>query len=272
MSSKADSEFIGFPPPLLGETPLRMPIVGRGADWVCLNKPAGPGVRAYPWDAGVPDLDDALNRQLQAEKPELMRLGAELFGSVYYMDPLVSGLALFGTSREGLAALRNRFGSSEMSFRFLFVAPAFGGELEEGFQADAPLLPHYNKPKMIPSTAKGKKSATRFHRLAVSPSGWNLWEALTTYPRPHQVRAHFALSGVGILGDALYGGPEVPTLKELMPKKRGPGVQNPVFDGVALHLSGLEFSTDEGVQKLQAALPRSFEVMLKRMQLPELPV
>jgi len=111
-----------------------MPVVGQGADWICLDKPAGVGMRAYPWDPGVADMDAALNAQLQAEKPELLRLDAEVFGSAYYLDPVISGLALFAKNRDGLDVLRNRFGSSEMEFRFLFVAPAFTGELKRAFR------------------------------------------------------------------------------------------------------------------------------------------
>lgn len=272
MSDSAPVEFIGFPPPLLGESPLRLPILDRGDGWIALNKPAGVAVREYPWDLGIPDLDAALNRQLSEGKPELLRLRAEIFGSVYYMDPVMSGLALFATNREALEFFRNQFGSMHMQFRFLLVTPEVGGDLSDGFETEAPLLPHYDKPKMIPSTAKGKRARTRFVRLQ-NASGWSLWEAYTNYPRPHQIRAHFALSEHGILGDSLYGGVAAPTLKDLMPKKRGPGMANPVFGGVALHLESVTIQLPLDTQgqmeprQLRAPLVREFAVMLKRMGL-----
>ena len=37
-------------------------------------------------------MDAALNTQLQEGKPELLRRGASLFGSVYYLDPAITGL------------------------------------------------------------------------------------------------------------------------------------------------------------------------------------
>ena len=100
---------------------MRLPVLAETADWLALEKPAGVGLRAYPWDSEL-DLDAALNMQLQAGKPELVRRGATLFGSIYYLDPAISGVAVFAKNRDALADLRNRFGSGECTFRFQFVA------------------------------------------------------------------------------------------------------------------------------------------------------
>ena len=105
--------------------------------------------------------------------------------------------------------------------------PGFSGEL----RADAPLLPHNVKPKMIPSTAKGKKAFTSFRRIAESPKGWALWEATVDFFRPHQIRAHAAVLGLPILGDDLYGGPGAPTQRDLLPKKQRARLHLPVFHG-----------------------------------------
>ncbi|WP_169305344.1 pseudouridine synthase [Coraliomargarita akajimensis] len=256
---------IGFPPPLLGDAPQRFAVLGHGAGWLALQKPAGVGVRAHPWDVGVPNLDQALNLQLEAAKPELAAYDAELLGSIYYLEPEVSGVALFATNREALEALRNAFGSGEFRFVFRFVAQLQPG-LEEGqlLESDAPLLPHDWKLKMIPSTAKGKKAQTRVRCLSVSSSGWALCEALTCYPRMHQVRAHAAVLGLPVLGDSLYGGPDAPLLRDLMPKKRGPGMAASVFDGLALHLAEVSIPR---IGSVVAGLPRPFEVLLKRLGL-----
>ena len=111
---------IGFPPPLLGEKPLRLPVIAETATWLALEKPPGVGTRAYPWDT-EPDMDAALNTQLQAGKPELLRREATLFGSVYYLDPAITGVAVFAKHREALADLRNHFGSGDCRFRFKFI-------------------------------------------------------------------------------------------------------------------------------------------------------
>ncbi|MDQ8194829.1 hypothetical protein QEH59_10360 [Coraliomargarita sp. SDUM461004] len=266
MSEKPNKKnAIGFPPPLLGDAPYRMSVLAETADWLALEKPAGVGVRAYPWD-DEPDLDSALNTQLQAGKPELLRREAALFGSVYYLDPVISGIAVFAKNREALADLRNRFGSGECRFRFQFVAAALP-IVEPAFQADAPLLPHNVKPKMIPSTAKGKKAFTDFKRIAESAKGWALWEASVDFFRPHQVRAHAAVNELPVLGDSVYGGPVAPTQRELHPKKQRAGVNLPSFHGLALHLCEVELLPGNADATIHCAPPKHLRLLLRRMGL-----
>ena len=270
MSQARKQNSIGFPPGMLADTPFRMPVIGEADGWIAVEKPVGVGMREHPWDAGVPDMDAALNKQLQAEKPELVKRGATLFGSAYYLDPAISGVALFAKNRESLTELKNLVGSAELRYRFFFVtkARAAGGAKE--VVADAPLLPHNTKPKMIPSTAKGKKSATEFKLLSESHLGWALWQATTSFLRPHQVRVHAAVQELPVMGDVLYDGPEAPLLSELLPNKRTSGIKFPVLDGLALHLHEVILpASSEGVAAvtLRAELPRHFRVMLQRMQL-----
>jgi 23S rRNA-/tRNA-specific pseudouridylate synthase len=259
---------VGFPPPLLGEAPYRLPVLAETADWFALDKPAGVGVRAYPWD-DEPDLDAALNSQLRAEKPELVRRQAELFGSVYYLDPSISGVAVFAKNRDALADLRNRFGSGDCRFRFQFVTAAPAAGVEAELRSDAPLLPHNVKPKMIPSTAKGKKAFTDFKRIAESPKGWALWEARVDFFRPHQVRAHAAVLEIPILGDKLYGGPVAPTQRELHPKKQRSGVNLPSFHGIALHLTEVQLIPGEAETTIFCEPPKHLRLLLRRMGLGE---
>ena len=254
---------IGFPPPLLGERPLRLNVLQETDDWMALDKPAAMGTRAHPWDE-TPDLDKALNAQLAASKPELLRTGARLFGSVYYLDPGISGVALFAKHRDALGALRNCFGSGECRFTF-YLLSARHADAPSEFQADAPLLPHRVKPKMIPSTAKGKKSFTRFTRLTDSESGWTLWEARADFFRPHQVRAHAATCGIPALGDEVYGGPAAPTVRQLQPRARRTDLDAPVFSGLAIHLAQLELPRGDEVAVIESPRPKPFALLLKRL-------
>lgn len=273
---------IGFPPPLLGEKPLRLDVLAATKCWLALDKPAGPGTRAHPWDE-TPDLDSALNVQLEAEKPELQRTGASLFGSAYYLDPEISGVALFAKNRDALTDLRNHFGSGDCKFTFHFVAargsagvsgtaPSGGGSLEQvelpaAFQADAPLLPHRVKFKMIPSTAKGKKSFTQFTPVSESKHGWTLWEAQVNFFRPHQVRAHAATHGIPVLGDELYGGPAAPTVRQLQPRARRSDLNSPVYRGLAIHLSRVEIPQAGEVAVIESAFSKPFALLLKRLEM-----
>jgi len=269
MSQKRPNNAIGFPPPLLGEQPLRMQILADASGWVALDKPAGIAVREYPWDGVRPNMDAALNVQLQAGKPELVKRGASLYGSVYYMDPEMSGVAIFAESRASLAELRNRFGSAECQFVFTFISGACPDGLAPEFLADAPLLTHNTKPKMIPSSAKGKKTATQFRLVGKSESGWTKWQARTTFFRPHQVRAHAAVHGIPILGDELYEGPAVPSLRDFKLKGRGAGLNALALDRMALHLSECQLDASSVIR---SDLPKSLQLFLKRIKMDEVSV
>ncbi|WP_269525619.1 pseudouridine synthase [Coraliomargarita parva] len=267
MGRSKSSNAIGFPPPYLGDQPLRLEVLAETDDWIALDKPAGVAIRQHPWNAGVPDMDSALNAQLASGKPELLRRNASAFGSVYYLDPEASGVALFGKTREAVGTLRNCFGSQEMHFVFYCIAGAAdGGECE--LLCEAPLLPHRVKPKMIPSSAKGKKAWTRFTLVGEGASGLCLWRAECDFLRPHQIRAHAATLGFPLLGDALYGGGSAPSLRDLKPKQRGPGLAGSAFEGLALHLALLEPVDGDC---LRAQVPSSLGVFLRLLGLePEL--
>ncbi|MEM1223643.1 MAG: pseudouridine synthase [Verrucomicrobiota bacterium] len=270
MGQKSELEFVGFPPPLLGDAPFRLAVLANSRDLLALAKPKGVAVREHPWNRETPDMDAALNLQLKNGKPELSRLGAELFGSVYYFEPEVTGVAIFAKNHSSLELLRNSFGSQEMTFRYLLVARFDEANAVDCQTVDTPLLKHRTKHKMIPSTAKGKRARTEFKLLKKSKLGWSLWEATTNYPRLHQIRAHSALISQPILGDTLYGDAQAPSLQQVLPKKLGRRGMFPLFQGIALHLASvqskrLNHSISDGL--ISAPLDQSFKVLLGRLEI-----
>ncbi len=248
----------------MGDVPYRLPVLAESEGWIALDKPAGIAVREFPWDGKRPNLDSALNLQLQGGKPELVRRGASIFGSVYYLDPDISGVVLFCKHRSSLADLRNRFGSGEGYFRFVFVAGPKTEDMEHAFTADAPLLPHNVKPKMIPSSAKGKKSFTEFRLLAETEHNLTIWEARARFFRPHQIRAHAAVHGIPVLGDSVYEGPVSPSQGSLLPRRKGGALNAPAFEGLALHL--VDCHIGDALQ-VSAKVPRAMCLLFKRLGL-----
>lgn len=270
MNSASAGKFIGFPPGLLVDHPLRVSVIDEADGWIAVSKPAGVAIRQHPWNHNMIDMDTALNKQLKARKPELLKTGATLFGSIYNVEPELSGIALFAKHRDSLSQLRNLAGSEKLLFTFLLVTKSDSVGGVDELIADAPLLVHNTKPKMIPSTAKGKKARTHFQRIDESPSGWSLWKASTQFPRFHQIRAHAAVKGIAIPGDDLYSGPRMPLLSELMSGKRTAEINYPIFTGIPLHLSEVHLpDLDDESRTVQvcAALPESFRLLLERLQL-----
>lgn len=271
MIPKNNERFIGFPQGLLTDNPLRIQVVDESDDWIAVNKPADVAIRQHPWNPGTANMDVALNRQLEARKPELLEKGATLFGSVYTIEPEISGVALFAKNRSSLDRLRNLVGSEKMLFTFLFVTKSSLDSAADELVADAPLLVHNTKPKMIPSTAKGKKARTHFQRMDESPLGWSLWKASTRFPRFHQVRAHAAVEGIAILGDILYLGANMPLLGDFITgKKKKAEWQRPLFVGIPLHLSEVLLPSEDHESdtiRLNAELPSDFRLLLERLKL-----
>ncbi len=254
---------LGFPPPFLGPEPFRLPILACANDWVALGKPAGVAMREHPWSLDFPNLDHALNEQLKNGKPELLRLEATCFGSIHALDPECSGVALFGLNRPAIASLREQYGDGRLETRIHFLAREDGGAKTR--LMDAPLLPHNTKPKMIPSTAKGKKCSTYFTRLATA-GAWSFWEARAGFSRPHQVRAHAALAGLPIMGDSLYAGPPSPSPNELgLERRRNTAATKPLFHGLAAHLHTLQVAQDQ--PPITAPRPRRLDTCLRRLGL-----
>lgn len=269
MSRQKSESAIGFPPPLLGEAPWRMPILAQDPEqsWFALNKPANIALRDFPWDRHLPNMDAALNRQLQAGKPELLRRNADLFGSIYYLDPCISGVALFAENRVRLSELRNAFGSGDLQFYFTFIAKADPSALAEPLCAEAPLLVHNTKPKMIPSTAKGKKARTHFQPLSNDAGPYCLWQAKTAFFRPHQVRAHAATHGIPVIGDALYGAEALPApITRAHGRKRVELTQETADAALPIHLQRVCLADG---RTIEAPYPRHFLHLLRRLNLQD---
>ncbi len=259
--------YLGFPKPLLGQESLRLEFIANKEGFIALNKPSGVAVRQHPWNATNVHLDGCLNVQLKEAKPEFVSTGAELFGSIYPLDPEISGIALFGKDKTSIAHLRNAFGSSFIKFEFLFVA--FSSEaLGSSFVNDTALLAHRTKSKMIPSSAKGKRSKTAFRRLSGEETGWGLWEANTQLFRPHQVRLHASLSGLKLMGETLYEGVPAPTYASIGKRKKAQDLNTEIFKGLALHLEKASFSIENDPKEtISAEMPRGLKTALNYLNL-----
>ena len=132
---------IGFREGLLSDDPLRMDVLANSTDFIALNKPANISLRQHPWDENSANLDAVLNHQLKEGKPEILALSAESFGSIYFYEKAISGIALFSKHKAALTFLRNAFGSGLMEFKFQFIAQAEEG-IEEHVINETPLIQH----------------------------------------------------------------------------------------------------------------------------------
>lgn len=253
--------FIGFPSPLLGDAPQRLPVLACSQGLLALEVPGLIAGDAHPLNSeGAPLLAHALREQLAAGKPELERIGIRLVQSVFHLEPECSGVALFAVNREGLEYWRNAYGSRHLQFRFLLICER-SEALPESIGCDLPIAQHRDGSRMLVSHKSGKKTSTQFRRLAIGGQGSDgrnpaldkeLWEATTDYLRPHQIRLHAHEVGLKICGESFYD--QVPPfyLSELKGQRRRPKGELPLWPAPAVHLA--QISLGGAAQGAAAAL------------------
>jgi 23S rRNA-/tRNA-specific pseudouridylate synthase len=260
---------IGFPPPLLGTTPLRLPVLAAAPGALALAKPAG-----VPWDddsaTGTPrpafSVIAAVRRQLEADKPELRPFALERPASVWPLETETAGIGLLVSKGASLEYWRNAFGSGQLCFHYLFLAQG-GDEGGDTFECELPVARHAARPMALISHASGKKSHTGFRRLE-RIGAWTWWEAAAHYPRFHQIRLHAAECGLRIAGESLYAQGDAPVLEQFLRRGRlNKGEARPLLDGLCLRLARVDCSgaAVSGWGELTAPEPPKWGVLRKKI-------
>lgn len=238
---------LGFPKPLLGVRNTRLPILHKDDALLALSKPAGVLTTANSWYRRTPNLEDALNFQLEQGKGEFMRLGLNarnnLF-SVFPLDPGVSGVALFAIGADASAYYRNLFGSGMMQLRFHFLAR--GNPEQDVIQCDLPVAKHFDEPRLVVSHTTGKQAATEFRRIS-AVGKYGLWEAVTSYYRVDQLPLHALEVGLKVLGDMRYAREYPLKLSRIKRDYRGDLEEElPLYEHPAMHLVEVSFQAEGG--------------------------
>lgn len=269
--SVARQDFIGFPPPLLGERPLRLPVVACADGLLVLEKPSGVIPERNQWYPRAPSLADALQYQLEQGKPELARVGLQKgqgIAAVVQHEPDIPGLALLSYGAEARERYREAYGSYHFELAFQFLTRARGEE--DTLEIDLPIAKHRTQPRALISHTTGKKAQTRFTRL-MRFGRYTWWEARTRYYRMDQIPLHAVEAGLPIVGEMTYGREQPVFLSQL---KRGyrqkPGaVEQPLHPHMCLWLASvtLQESEDTPLRQWQAALPKSLQPLQKQLQL-----
>lgn len=263
------SEQFGFPPPLLGEQPLRLKAAFEPGCWLAVEKPAG--IWARP-DSSIrseaPSLDEAIWKQLQRQLPSWQVLKVEKGfrpRSAFPLDVDVEGVGLWGLSEPWSKRLRNACGSGEARFEFEFFSKS-RAEVASEFQVNLPVAQHLQDPhRWLISHKTGKKSLTHFAQLATWPrADVALWKALTEYPRGHQVRVHAQDAGIAILNDTVYGGDSSPALVDLKRRRvaKRDAASIPMWPGLNLRLASVSLP-DTG--EITFDRSRAFQTLLRKL-------
>ncbi len=260
---------LGFPAPLLGDAPLRLPVHAVADNLIALEKPAGIAADAHPWNPSPLNIIDGLRHQ--QGKPELQAAGV---GEAHLVNPLdveASGLILIATAKATEAAWRDLFGSRLLRFRYELVVRPWE-PLPDTFDVDLPVTAHDEAPKLVITHRRGKKSSTLFRRLE-RHGAYERWEALTDFPRLHQVRIHAADCRLPILGEHLYGTQRTPPillsdLKRGYRPPKGDVGEAPLYPHLCLHLAQISWDAQPGrteAGSVSAPLPDKWNVLWKKI-------
>ncbi len=262
---------IGFPPPLLGEHPVRLEVYEAWPSAFLLEKPAGFLVDPHPCYPSIPSIVEGLRKQIAENKTELLRYKGKVLRSVFSLEPELSGAVLYATEEESSSFLRNAIGSELFEFTYHLIS-ASQISMESYYEVDLPVLFDLRSKTCRISHKQGKKAKTTFSRLHQNKD-FDYWEAKTRYPRFHQLRLHAFEAGILILGEHLYAEVPMPSLRAVKHGKIKGDVHKPLSHHIALHLRGIEgpFSEpkNEGsrAQKQFIELPYSKSFTALRRQL-----
>lgn len=256
---------VGFPAGTLGETALRVPVVGGGEGWVALDKPAGAALEDHPWQDGAPTLLGGIRAQLEAGKPEMRRLGLAEPAVVLGPEPELAGVAILADRTTTLAAWREAHGSGAFTAGYEMLARREDAP-EEGGLCDLPLRADEVRRRTTVSHRRGKRSETRF-APGEALGDWRLWTATCSLARRDQVQVHAAECGIRIAGELRYGRSGRVTLAETVAHGRlNKGGDRPLHRGVLLRLAWVEGEVGGRRFRVEAARPDEFEVTLRRLR------
>jgi 23S rRNA-/tRNA-specific pseudouridylate synthase len=257
---------IGFRPGLLDERPHRFDLVLIEPGVALIDKPAGLSSTDRLTRSPGPNLSAAIAQQAREEKPELERLGFSGCTLPYELDREFSGwvLAVGDPARVGL--WREHHGSGNLCFEVLMITPR-NPALPDQCDCDLPVVPPTPDRRASISHQNGKRTATRFQRLAVA-GDFECWKASTRFWRPQALRLHALESGLPILGDSLFGrrsGFSLQAYRRKQAPRRDFGPS--FFSQLHAHLFRVEWKRDaEADPQAAVSLPRGrLEVVFRTL-------
>lgn len=259
---------IGFPNPLLGDRPVRLPIFWNSSMGFVLEKPTGVQVLPDHWYPRTPILAEALNFQARKGKGELERLGVSKGGAkaIFQCESDLAGMALFAKDPETAVFWSNAYGSYAFELKVHFLAVRAPVDLET-CECDLPLARHGQEQEILVSHKTGKKTYTRFQRLQTR-GRYSLWEATMSFARLQQVQLHAFEVGLPIVGERQYARESEIYFSQLkrsyVPKGTDP--ERPIYAGPAMFLAELVVPMPDGSKTvIQRPAPKHFTVLLKAL-------
>ncbi|MDR1890754.1 MAG: hypothetical protein LBQ23_01030 [Puniceicoccales bacterium] len=240
-----ERNFIGFPPNTICETSLKVQILANRDDFLAIDKP--PNISS-----------EKIIDHMRIPRKQLADLGIVSPKEIFIAEGELSGIFLVAKTKKSAAELRNLYGSQLFTFTFdlLTLPTAVGKEIT----CDLPIAKHFSCDKMVISHKTGKKSHTDF-RLIENMGTHEHWQAITHFPRQHQIRIHAHECGMKLIGENLYASNTVDVTKKFLKTPNSKTHWSTQY--LALHLSCVECNS---FPKIESPLPKKFQSLSKLLQ------
>ena len=189
----------------LADVDAELDVVYEDADCVVVNKSAGTPI--HPLEASE---RGTLANALAARYPEMSGIGytRRESGLLHRIDNDTSGVVVAARTADAFKCLREQLASGSWTKRYQALV---AGEPPLG-DICASLVSTGTSRVSVKAAGKPSKSPTCI--LRVEPfDGFSLVEVEVRSAFRHQVRAHLSHIGYPLLGDTLYGGPQVAGLR-----------------------------------------------------------
>jgi RluA family pseudouridine synthase len=244
-----------------------IPVLFEDDALLAIDKPSGLLVSPDRYDVMRPNIMRMMHADIARGAKWVHERGLTYLANAHRLDFETSGILLLAKNKPALVALANQFGS-ELAKK-IYLALVVGSPEQDDFDDNAKLGQHPTKVGLVRVDEKnGKKSYTAFEVIERF-QGYTYLRCKPRTGRTHQIRVHLQHRGHPILGDKLYGGPELllSKLKKDYRLKRG-RTENPLIDRVALHAHELRVTHPAtGAEvTITSPLPHDMEVALKMLR------
>lgn len=254
-----------------------IPVLFEDEHLLALDKPAGlptspeADARVEPAVAEVerPNLMQLLHAGIAAGKPWARARNLTYLNNEHCLDSDTSGVILLAKSKSAHIALADMFGCGRP--RRKYVALVRGNPIEESFEVNARLAPHWVTPGLMRvDKDNGKPASTKFTLLENFPrAGYALVQCEPMTDRPHQIRVHLRQVDLPLVADELYGGKKLWLSRLKKDFRLKPGhEERPLISHAALHAGELTLPhpvTGETVT-IKSAWPKDLRVAVKYLQ------